>query len=165
LNSATLAVGTLMCLAATVPQTALAQDSRSVPFRVERGIDAFAGVHAGVPEAFTIAAAVGLGSIAPGFGFVALEPGYGAGRRSIGWLLRDRGEPLSAFGEHGFGFALRVSQLTTYQHAALYRPGRTYYGPEVHMILPAFGVRLGMFAGAGRGAARAIIALGLGAGV
>lgn len=158
----------LIAASSALPKNACAQNpARHAALRLESGIHAFVGIHLGVPERLssTFAGAVGLAPIAPGFAFVAVEPGYGSGRRSIGWLVRDPDKPLTAFGDQGFGVTVRLSQLTTYQHVALYRAGRTYYGPELHIIFASLGARLGVFAGAGPGAARTIVALGLGGGI
>ena len=136
-------------------------------FRREHGVGAFVGLHVGVPErvSATLAGAIALTPIGEGYLFAALEPGYGARRRSIGWLLRDPADPLDPWGEHGSGITVRVSQLITNQRVALYRPGRTYYGPELHLIFGAFGARVGAFGGAGPHAARVVVAVGIGAGV
>jgi hypothetical protein len=136
-------------------------------FRTEYGVQPFVGAHVGLPDgvSITLAGAVGLGHIAPGYLFAALEPGYAAGRRSVGWLLRDADNPLTPFAEHGFALTVRLTELTTYSSVAFYRSGRHYYGPELHVIFGTLGARLGLYAGAGPHASRLAFALGVGGGV
>jgi len=140
--------------------------TRATLFKHEHGVLPFVGAHAGIPEGVsaTVAGAVGLGTRVPGFFFVAIEPGYGAGRRSIGWLLRFPDNPLEPFGEFGFGTSLRISQLTMYRNGALFPPGLRYYGPELQVSLGFIGARLGVYAGSGSSRSPVAVALAIGGG-
>ena len=122
---------------------------------------------AGLPDAasVTLAGAIGLGRLAPGYLFAALEPGYGAGRRSIGWLVRGPDQLEDSPIGSVMGISIRVTEITTYEHVVFFRSGVRYYGPELQLLVFGFGVRAGAYAGAGPHASRLTVSFGFGAGL
>jgi hypothetical protein len=149
--------------------TAAAQErtTQDTLFRTEYGIRPFFGVHVGLPDVAsgTLAGAIGLGRLAPGYLFAALEPGYGVGRRSVGWLVRGPDQLEDSPIGSAMGFSIRVTELTTYEHVVFLRSGVRYYGPELQLLVFGFGLRAGAYAGAGPHASRLAVSFGLGAGL
>jgi len=161
------AVPIIALIAAVSSATAQERSTQDTLFRTEYGIRPFLGVHIGLPDAAsaTLAGAIGLGRLAPGYLFAALEPGYGAGRRSIGWLVRGPDQVEDSPIGSDMGFSIRATELTTYEHVLFFRSGVRYYGPELQLLVFGFGVRAGAYAGAGPHASRLAVSFGFGAGL
>jgi hypothetical protein len=154
-------------IAAASTAAAHERTTQDTLFRTEYGIRPFVGVHVGLPDvaSATLAGAIGLGRLAPGYLFAALEPGYGAGRRSIGWLVRGPDQLEDSPIGSAMGMSIRVTELTTYEHVVFFRSGVRYYGPELQLLVFGVGLRAGAYAGAGPHASRLTVSFGLGAGL